>query len=511
MTLIEALNKQFEDKYSNLKLFDVVYDRGLGVCSVTLLYPCDADELTDAQKEEISGFVKEFLSLNAKVRVKYKKSFLDDNLLIKEIKNYFEIEHISVFPYIMETNINIIRENLDVKIDISLNSDIYSLLDETAMKKGLKQFLDKRFIANFEIGLHESGELLPADIEYEDVIISSPRTPRYNVNIIKKIFGGDIIPRPEYIENVNKPKQSVILAGIITNKKMKTFTIKKGKRKGEEKKLYTFDLTDEHKIECVYFCPKSNEVKMEALQDGMMVLCTGDVQKGLSGNLTYYIRKMTYASAAPQLKTEIPVDPNLNHTQVVFPEPLYSSSQAKLFDDKPDYSDFIMSNTIVVFDIETTGLDPESCEITELGAVKIVNGQVKEKFQTFVKPQKPIPPEVTELTHITNAMVAHAPSIDDVIVDFYNYTRGCIISGHNVIGFDMKFIKKAGAARGLNFDNNMIDTLVVSRTAGLRLPNYKLGTVAKALGISLEGAHRAYNDAYATGMVLLKLSPAKRA
>ncbi len=157
MTLIEALNKQFEDKYSNLKLFDVVYDRGLGVCSVTLLYPCDADELTDAQKEEISGFVKEFLSLNAKVRVKYKKSFLDDNLLIKEIKNYFEIEHISVFPYIMETNINIIRENLDVKIDISLNSDIYSLLDETAMKKGLKQFLDKRFIANFEIGLHESG------------------------------------------------------------------------------------------------------------------------------------------------------------------------------------------------------------------------------------------------------------------------------------------------------------------------------------------------------------------
>ena len=109
--------------------------------------------------------------------------------------------------------------------------------------------------------------------------------------------------------------------------------------------------------------------------------------------------------------------------------------------------------------------------------------------------------EVQLLTHITDEMVKDAPSIENVIADFYDWTRGCVLSGYNVIGFDMKFIKKAGQKY-----NDIIDTLIVARTSKLRCSNYKLGTVVSALGLTLEGAHRAYNDAHATAQVLLALS-----
>ena len=81
-----------------------------------------------------------------------------------------------------------------------------------------------------------------------------------------------------------------------------------------------------------------------------------------------------------------------------------------------------------------------------------------------------------------------------------------MLSGHNVIGFDIKFIRREGESVGLVFDNELIDTLNEARMAKLKITRYNLGTVVKALGLTLEGAHRAWNDAYATAQVLLKLN-----
>ena len=260
-------------------------------------------------------------------------------------------------------------------------------------------------------------------------------------------------------------------------------------------------------MEVIYFCTKSNEKKMEALSDCMSVICVGDVVKGLSGKLNYKIKKMALATAKPK---EVVVDaPSGRHKQVVFTEPIETKAQSNLFEEKPIYNDNIMNNTFVVFDIETTGLDPETCEITEIGAVKIVNGVIKERFASFVKISGKIPKEVQEITHITDDMLRNAPSLENVIRDFYDWTRNCIISGYNIIGFDMKFIQKAGKKFGLKFDNDLLDALIIARTSNLRVSNYKLGTVVNALGITLEGAHRAYNDAHATAQVLLALSKKK--
>ena len=106
-------------------------------------------------------------------------------------------------------------------------------------------------------------------------------------------------------------------------------------------------------------------------------------------------------------------------------------------------------------------------------------------------------------------MVADAPKIGDVMLDFLDFASGCVISGYNNINFDNKFIARYAKELGLSFNNENIDVYVLARQKQVSSKNYKLTTVAAALGVSLEGAHRAYNDAYATAQVLLKLNEEK--
>ena len=183
-------------------------------------------------------------------------------------------------------------------------------------------------------------------------------------------------------------------------------------------------------------------------------------------------------------------------------------TQTNLFDDIK-YNDYIMKNDFVVFDLETTGLDPENCEITEIGAVKIEKGEITQRFASFCRTKNPIPFDVQELTGITNEMIKDAPCVEDVVYDFYEWSKGCIISGYNIVGFDLKFIKKVATRIGIKFENDIIDTIIVARQAPINPSNYKLGTVAKFLGIELKDAHRAYNDANATAQVLMELNRKK--
>ena len=503
--IVELINKKYENKYKFLKLLNVVYD--VNECTITFLYPYTIDEIDKISRKEIEIFIQEFLSLNKKIHIKYKKSFLDEKLIIEEIIEYFKDNKKSLAPYIQPENITSEYKGLTVNINLTLNQDILSLVNDFELKTEIKDFLEKIFIADFNINIIENEEKLPDEIEAEDIVPVSNTNPRYNVNIEKKLIGGDIVPRPEYIKNIKKPVESVILSGFVSSKAQETFIVKKGKNAGKEKSLYTFNIKDEtSNIDCVYFCAKTYEKIMEDLEDLSLVICVGDVRLGLTGKLTYYIKKMSLASPCQEI--EIKHDNNLpfKHKKVVFPEMLSREEQSNLFDKKPEYTEFIKNNNIVVFDLETTGLDPETCEITEIGAVKIEHGEITEKFSSFARTKEPIPLEVQQLTHITNEMIADAPDIKNVVKDFYDWSRDCVISGYNVIGFDMKFLKKAGSSIELDFDNEVVDTMNVVRKSGLRTTNYKLGTVVKTLGLTLLNAHRAYNDAYATALVLLELN-----
>ncbi|MBZ9635813.1 PolC-type DNA polymerase III [Clostridium sp. FP1] len=161
-----------------------------------------------------------------------------------------------------------------------------------------------------------------------------------------------------------------------------------------------------------------------------------------------------------------------------------------------------LDDCFVVFDIETTGLSSENDRITEIGAVKIENGKIVDRFNEFVNPGIDIPYKITELTGITNEMVEDADSICEILPKFLEFTRGSVVVAHNA-AFDTAFIIKNAQRLGLVFENAIMDTIPLAKFLLPTLKRFKLNTVAKHLGISLENHHRAVDDAKATAEILL--------
>ena len=155
-----------------------------------------------------------------------------------------------------------------------------------------------------------------------------------------------------------------------------------------------------------------------------------------------------------------------------------------------------------VFDTETTGLDPGVEYMTEIGGVIVRNGEVMEEFDTFVKPGKPITPKITEITGITNEMVADAPSEKEALEAFLKFAGGRILVGHNVHSFDMRFLRAAAKRSGISLENvTYIDTLTMAQAMYPGLHNYKQGTINKHLELPAYEAHRACEDSAALGRI----------
>ena len=157
----------------------------------------------------------------------------------------------------------------------------------------------------------------------------------------------------------------------------------------------------------------------------------------------------------------------------------------------------------VVFDLETTGFSPETNRIIEIGAVKVQNGKIVDKFSTFVNPQVPIPFRIEQLTSINDSMVIDAPVIADILPEFMKFCEGCVMVAHNA-DFDMSFIKKNCQRLGIPCKPTIVDTVALARVLLPNLNRFKLDTVAKALGVSLENHHRAVDDAGCTAEIFVK-------
>nr|QGT51178.1 DNA polymerase III PolC-type [uncultured Firmicutes bacterium] len=162
-----------------------------------------------------------------------------------------------------------------------------------------------------------------------------------------------------------------------------------------------------------------------------------------------------------------------------------------------------ISGTYVVFDIETTGLSAETDMITEFGAVLVENGVVKDTFAQLVNPQRPIPPKITELTGISDAMVADKPTIEEVLPKFLEFCADHTVVAHNA-KFDTGFVRVLAARQNLPFENKILDTLAISRELYPDVRSHKLDVIAKRLDISLDNHHRAVDDATATALIFIK-------
>ncbi len=162
-----------------------------------------------------------------------------------------------------------------------------------------------------------------------------------------------------------------------------------------------------------------------------------------------------------------------------------------------------MNGSFVVFDIETTGFSPLTCRIIEIGAVRVEGGRIVDRFSTFVNPQVPIPFRIEQLTSINDAMVMDAPVIEEVLPKFLDFCEGAVMVAHNA-DFDMSFIMENCSRQGISHDFTYVDTVGMARFLLPALNRFKLDTVAKAVGVSLQNHHRAVDDAACTAEIFVK-------
>ncbi len=162
-----------------------------------------------------------------------------------------------------------------------------------------------------------------------------------------------------------------------------------------------------------------------------------------------------------------------------------------------------LSDDFVVFDIETTGFSPVNNRIIEIGAVKVCGGEVVDRFSAFVNPQVPIPFEIEKLTGIRDDMVMDAPPIEEVLPEFLEFCRDCVLVAHNA-NFDMSFIIENAGRQGFSTDFTYVDTVGIARVLLPNQSKHTLDAVAKTLNISLENHHRAVDDAECTAWIFVK-------
>lgn len=162
-----------------------------------------------------------------------------------------------------------------------------------------------------------------------------------------------------------------------------------------------------------------------------------------------------------------------------------------------------LDGDFVVFDIETTGFSALTCKIIEIGAVKVEKGQITDRFSTFVNPEVPIPFRIEQLTSINDSMVLDAPTIEDVLPKFLEFCEGCVMVAHNA-DFDMSFIIENCKRQGIPDDFTYVDTVGMARFLLPALNRFKLDTVAKAVGVSLDHHHRAVDDAACTAEIFVR-------
>ena len=165
----------------------------------------------------------------------------------------------------------------------------------------------------------------------------------------------------------------------------------------------------------------------------------------------------------------------------------------------------------IVFDIETTGLSVQNCKITEIGAVKIKNGEIIDTFNTFVNPEVPIPEEIVELTSITDDMVKDAPKVDEALRMFFGFIGGerKLLVAHNA-DFDTGFIRYAAKECGMPFNNPYLDTVALSRHINPSLKKHKLDVLAEYYGLGDFNHHRACDDAAMLAAIYFKMIKSMR-
>lgn len=455
-------------------------------------------------KKIIRKFVPEYFSCSLRVS----KLTPDEDMVAKKILAIINDTNRQLSAFVTADDISVEKTENGFFFTITVIHSSSYLSDVAA---DIAARLGKCFCGVFEGRCRQSAEKI------EDIVIEEkheniryeipPRT--FEIVEFSPIEGTAVPERAVYLADLNFISERVVICGEIKDIKERTVTGSSGK----ERIMFTFNLNDTTAPARVsYFGRQKSIDKIRQLKagDSVVLTCKTEVFNGMIRATALCVdRGRAPYGFVPEKRQSKPVP---RYYETVFPEPYVDFTQNDFFTDMR-LPACLTENEFVVFDLETTGLNSSPSggnmdRIIEIGAYKITGGEIKESFSTFVNPERKLSQEIIKLTGIEQETVADAPTYKEVMPDFFKFIDGCYLVGHNAANFDFKFIDYYCSVCGYVPERKVFDTIPLSQEL-LRLPNYKLNTVADYFGVTFNH-HRAVDDALATAKIFIELIKIKK-
>lgn len=533
---IEELNIFSENKY-DLMLKSAILKKNADFCVLEIFYK-DGIMLKASDKAKLEVFALSILPKDFNYQIEFVKHYISEEKIKSDIEDYIQNNYPSLTYKIEDVSLIDGVFNIALKIDDLSYSHAKNKKLDQKINKFLKElynnFDSSCVIVSSELITEDEKELEKSNYVEEDVDIYAKRKIEFS-NVVEIVGEKFENVNADYIKDKTMVEENpIVVCGTIQN--IKEIVIKRKPKKevndeeigdsdiensSEEKeetadetkyqrKMYKFVLADfTGEMNCVFFSNKSNQAAVEKLEKGSVIVVRGKLEDDkFSGGVSLRVNDIAYCSLPEKFEEYIEYRKEKPFYEFVEPEKITTYSQDTLmnFDEQKHIPLFLQNKTYVCYDLETTGLYYANGDrMVEIGAVKIENGKITERFASFINPERHIPADATKISGIVDDDVKDAPTADKVLQDFYKWTRGAILTGYNVIGFDNLFLIGQGKASRWNFDNEVDDVFKWSQKYIRGVKNYRLKTIADKVGVPLEVAHRAINDALATAEVFIKI------
>lgn len=472
------------------------------------------------------------------------KTLLDskgfDKALVKQIYEEFNL-HISV---IYTGTFEVEENNEEYKAAIQ---NAQEKINRENLQKAAEFYQEEAETAKQREEIH--AENTTAEIEIREGKFSTPQIVQSS---IRPLYGRSIRGKMIPISSISGDSGRIVVWGDV-------FDIEKKVTKSGDKNIFTIDITDyTGSTTAKIFNSIKESAVIDNIKKGDTIVVQGDVEYDkYAGELVVNARsvgtaqKVKVVDNAEKKRVELHMHTNMSQMDAVtsagdlvnrayqwghkavaitdhgvaqaFPDAMKAADkinkdeekikviygvEAYFMDDlvesvKGD-ADTGFDGTFICFDIETTGLSAARDKITEIGAVKVENGIITDKFSTFVNPEMPIPQKITQLTGITDEMVKDAPSQSEAVGAFLEFAGDNVLVAHNA-PFDTSFIAKACEDMGREYNYTSIDTVAISRAILTDIKNCKLDTVAKFLRLGEFNHHRATDDAEMLAKIFITL------
>lgn len=439
--------------------------------------------------------------------VMIRKLVADAQLVKRKIAEYLGQNHRAAAAFATADDITVEQQDGKIRFVFGVDEEERRFFETRDILPGVVRMLENNFCDTFEGALEykDKGQIPEEEEAEEEEETFDYRPPRtFRICDFETIDFADVPKIAIYIKDCTFRSASLTICGQIE------FVQERTSQKG--KPYLRFTISDSTaRMTFSYFIKKKTEEKVRALKQGDYIVCTGE-NEFFNDRLSFTARYVNRGNPPPDFVPEkLPAKSVPAHYKVVSPDKLTDYNQINLFDHS-EIPDCLRENTFVVFDLETTGLvnvptNGKMDTITEIGAVKIIGGEIRERFTTLVNPERKLDEEIVKLTGITDEMVKDAPKIADVIPDFYKFCDGCYLVGHNV-QFDYRFVQYYAQKEEYSFEQKTFDTLAIAQSE-LFLKNYKLDTIADHYGITFNH-HRAWDDALTTAKIFIELIKAKK-